>query len=328
VKRREFVAGLALQPLLGMTAFAQTPGKVWRVGVLTLRNEADFLASGYREQFLLGMRDLGYIEGRNLAMEYRYADGKVEAMPKLVGELVAANVDILVVAGNQSIAAAQKIAPGLPIVIATAIDPVGSGFAKSLANPGGNITGLSNMTSVIAAKQLEILLSLSPRRSRVAFLENPTNSAHAEVRKTLQAAATSSRVTLIMTQASTPETVVSAFQQMAAGKVDGVIVAIDGFFVGHRREIAALALRHRIASVFTTSPSVAAGGLMSYGQNFSDNYRRAAAFVDKILRGARPGDLPIEQSIRFELAINRTTAKALGIALPPDLLLRADQVIE
>jgi putative ABC transport system substrate-binding protein len=323
-RRLVLAAGLALP--FGL--FAQPAGKVWRVGFLTPRTEADFRNTDYGVQFLAGMRELGYVEGRNLAMEYRYGGGTVENLPTLVRELVEARVDVIVTAGNQSVAAAQKNAPGLPIVIATAIDPVGSGFAKSLAKPGGNLTGLSNMTSVIAAKQLELLLSLSPRRSRVAFLENPTNSAHAEIRKTLQAAAMSSRVTLIPLQASTPETVVAAFQQMAADKADGVIVAIDGFLVGHRREIAALALRHRIASVFTTRPSVAAGGLMSYGQNFSDNYRRAASFVDRILRGAKPGDLPIEQSIRFELVVNRATAKALGIILPPDLLLRADQVIE
>lgn len=310
-----------------MTVFAQTAGKVWRVGLLSPRDEADFRSSGYREQFLLGMRDLGYTEGRNLAMEYRYADGKVESMPKLVGELAAAKVDILLMAGNQAIAAAIKNAPHLPIVIATAIDPVASGFVKSLANPGGNVTGLSNMTSDIVGKQLELLRSVTPKRNRIAFLENPTNSIHAALRKTLQAAAASSHVTLVLTQASTPDTVVTAFQQMAASKVDGVIVAVDGFLSGHRHEIAALALRYRIASMFTTSPFVAAGGLMSYGQNFGDNYRRAAAYVDKILRGARPGDLPIEQSTRFELVINRATAKALGVTLPPDLLLRADEVI-
>lgn len=310
-----------------MTVFAQTAGKVWRVGLLSPRDEADFRASGYREQFLLGMRDLGYAEGRNLAMEYRYADGKVETMPKLVGELVAAKVDILVMAGNQAIAAAIKNAPHLPIVIATAIDPVASGFVKSLANPGGNVTGLSNMTSDIVGKQLELLRSVTPKRNRIAFLENPTNSIHAALRKTLQAAASSYGIALIQAEASSPATLETAFDRMAAGKADGVIVAIDGFLTAHRREIAALALRHRIASVFTTRPSVAAGGLMSYGQNFGDNYRRAAAYVDKILRGSRPGDLPIEQSTRFELVINRATAKALGVTLPPDLLLRADEVI-
>ena len=311
-----------------MKVFAQSSGKVWRVGFLSPRGEADFRTTDYREQFLTGMRDLGYVEGRNLFMTYRYGGGNFALLPKLVRELVEAKIDIIVAAGNQSISAVRDNAPNLPIVIASAIDPVGSGFAKSLARPGGNITGLSNLTSEIAAKQLELLVGLAPRRSRVAFLENPTNSAHAAMRKTLQAAAASSRVALVRAEASTPETVAEAFERMAAGKVDGVIVAIDGFFAGHRREIVALALRHRIASVFTTSPFVQAGGLMSYGQNFGDNYRRAAAFVDKILRGAHPGDLPIEQSTKFELVVNRATAKALGIALPPDLLLRADTVIE
>ena len=183
------------------------------------------------------------------------------------------------------------------------------------------------MTSVIAAKQLELLLSLAPRRSRVAFLENPTNSAHAEVRKTLQAAATSSHVTLILTQASTPETVVSAFQQMAASKADGVIVAIDGFLAGHRHEIAALALRHRIASVFTTRPSVAAGGLMSYGQNFGDNYRRAASSWTRSC--AAPGRATCRSSNPPGSSWWSTVRprRRWGSAAA-DLLLRADQVIE
>ena len=223
----------------------------------------------------------------------------------------------------------MKNAPDLPIVIATAIDPVAQRLRrKAWRNPGGNVTGLSNMTSDIVGKQLELLRSVTPRRNRMAFLENPTNSIHAELRKTLQAAA------VVFRRYADPGRGVDAGDRWRPrstgwrrGKADGVIVAIDGFLTGHRREIAALALRHRIASVFTTRPSVAAGGLMSYGQNFGDNYRRAAAYVDKILRGSRPGDLPIEQSTRFELVINRATAKALGVTLPPDLLLRADEVI-
>lgn len=308
---------------------AQPAARVWRVGMLSPRSEADFRATGYGEQFLAGMRDIGYVEGRNLAMAYRYAGGAVENLPRLVRELVEARVDVIVTAGNQSIAAAQKNAPGtLPIVIATSIDPVGSGFAKTLANPGANITGLSNMTSVIVIKQMELLRGLVPKRSRIAFLANPTNSAHAEMRKSLQEATPTARVALVAAEASTPATVAATFERMAADKVDGIIVALDGFFSQHRQEIATLALRNRMASVSTTSPFVEAGGLMSYGQDFRDSYRRAAAFVDRILRGARPGDLPIEQSTRFELVVNRTTARALGVTLPTDLLLRASRVIE
>ncbi|MGH6631428.1 MAG: ABC transporter substrate-binding protein, partial [Burkholderiales bacterium] len=214
------------------------------------------------------------------------------------------------------------------IVIAASLDPVGSGFVKSLTRPGGNITGLSLATSDFSPKHLELLMTAVPKLSRVAVLVNPDNSAHPALLKSVQAAAQKLGVQVLPVSARTPEDIERGFSTMKRERAEAVIVAADAFFVLQRRQIAELALRHRLATMATNREYAEAGGLMSYGQNVADFYWRAATYVDKILKGARPGELPIEQPTTLSLAINRKTAKALGLAIPQELLLRADKVIE
>jgi putative ABC transport system substrate-binding protein len=317
-------AGALAAPL---GSFAQQQGKIWRVGFLSLRRPAS-LNSDFYGAFLQGMRDLGYVEGKNLVIEWRFADGKLERLPELAAELVKLKVDVIVAAGPQAISAAQKATVTIPIVMATAPDPVGSGFVKSLAHPGGNITGLSNISADISPKQLEMLLSIVPKLSRVAVLVNPTNSSHATVLKNVQGAAQRIAVTILSLDARTPQEIEKAFSAMAREKAGAVIVARDGLLIQQARQIAALAVKYRMPSIHGIREYVEAGGLMSYGPSLTDNFRRAATYVDKIFKGAKPGDLPVEQPTKLELIINGKTAKALGLTIPQSLLISADKVIE
>jgi putative ABC transport system substrate-binding protein len=327
--RRQVLIALGLSALAApLASLAQPQNKVWRVGFLALRH-VDFVDTDYYYgPFREGMRELGYIEGRNLAIEWRSAEGRAERLPALVADLVQLKVDVIVTAGSAATSAAQKATSALPIVMATTPDPVGSGFVKSLLRPGANITGLSNLSVDINRKHLEIMLSIIPRLSRVAVLVNPTNSSHAAILKSTQDAARKLDIKVLPAEARTPQEIERAFSAMAREHAGAVIIAIDAFFIQQGRQIAQLAAKQRLPSMAGSREYVEAGGLMSYGQNLADNYRRAATYVDKILKGARPGDLPVEQPTTFELFINRKTAKAIGLAMPQELLLRADRVIE
>jgi putative ABC transport system substrate-binding protein len=327
--RRQVLIALGLSALAApLASLAQPQNKVWRVGFLALRH-VDFVDTDYYYgPFREGMRELGYIEGRNLAIEWRSAEGRAERLPALVADLVQLKVDVIVTAGSAATSAAQKATSALPIVMATTPDPVGSGFVKSLLRPGANITGLSNLSVDINRKHLEIMLSIIPRLSRVAVLVNPTNSSHAAILKSTQDAARKLDIKVLPAEARTPQEIERAFSAMAREHAGAVIIAIDAFFIQQGRQIAQLAAKQRLPSMAGSREYVEAGGLMSYGQNLADNYRRAATYVDKILKGARPGDLPVEQPTTFELFINRKTAKAIGLAIPQELLLRADRVIE
>ena len=329
MNRRKVLAALGLWfAAAPLASFAQPQSKLWRVGFLALRH-VDFVDTDYYfGPFRQGMRDLGYVEGRNLAIEWRSAEGKVERLPALAAELAQLKVDVIVTAGTSSTGAAQKATATIPIVIANANDPVGGGFVKSLSRPGANITGLSNLAMDISPKTLEIMQSLVPRLSHVAVLVNPANSTHAAILKSIQTAAAKHNIKVLPAEARTAEEIERVFSAMAREHAGAVIVVIDAFFVQQGRQIADLAAKHRLPSMSGSREYVEAGGLASYGQNLADNYRRAAAYVDKILKGARPGDLPVEQPTIFELFINRRTAKALGLAIPQELLLRADKVIE
>ena len=311
-----------------MTALSQQKGKVWRIGFLAPRSRPTSAEPDVYSAFPQGMRELGYVEGKNFIIEWRFADGNFERLPGLAAELVLMKVDVIVAAGTVATQVAQRATTTIPIVIAASLDPVGSGFVKSLTRPGGNITGLSLATSDFSPKHLELLMTAVPKLSRVAVLVNPDNSAHPAVLKSVQAAAQKLGVQVLPVNARTPEDIERGFAMMKRERAEAVIVAADAFFVLQWRQIAELALRHRLASMATNRQHAEAGGLMSYGQNVADFYRRAATFVDKILKGAKPGELPIEQPAIFELVINRKTAKALGISLPQELLLRADKVIE
>jgi len=328
-KRRKLIVALGSGALVApLRSFAQQRGKVWRVGFLALRHVATLGSDEVYGALLQGMREFGYIEGKNLVIELRSADGNIERLPSVASELVRANVDIIVTAGSQATSAAQKETGTIPIVMGTAADPVGSGFVKTLAHPAGNITGLSNLGGDISIKHLELLLNMVPKLSRVGVLVNPTNSSNSPILTAIQAASRTANVKILPLEASNPQAIENAFSIMAREKVAAVIVALDGIFVQQRHQLADLTFKYRMPSMFALREHVVSGGLMSYGQNLSDSYRRAAGYVDKIFKGAKPGDLPIEQPTKFELIINGKTAKAMGLKIPQSLLISADKVIE
>jgi ABC-type uncharacterized transport system substrate-binding protein len=329
ITRRKLLVALGVSVLAtSLVSFAQQQGKIWRIGFLSQRPRPASLDSDIFGAFRRGMRELGYVEGKNLVIEWRWAEGKYDRLPELAAELVQMKVDVIVAAGAQDISAAQKATSTIPIVMATAPDPVGSGFVKTLARPGGNITGLSNLSAEVSPKHLEMLLSMVPKLSRVAVLVNPANPAHAMVLKSVQSAAQRTSAKILPVEARTAPEIEKAFSAMAREKAGAVIVARDGFFIQQVRQIAELAAKNRLPSISGYRNYAEAGGLMSYGQNPAESFRRAATYVDKILKGAKPGDLPVEQPTKFELLINRKTAKALGLTIPQSLLISADRVIE
>jgi putative ABC transport system substrate-binding protein len=326
-RRDAVVALVALGAAAGSRAsLAQPQGKVWRVGFLWPSPAS--LSSQNADAFLRGMRELGYVEGKNLVIEWRFADGKLERLPALAAELVQLKVDVIVAVASPAIGAAQKETTTIPIVMAITGDPVGSGFVKTLARPGGNITGLSNMGGDTGAKLLELLLTVVPKASRVAVLLTPTSTTYRTILESVQAAAQKVGVKTLVAEASSSQEIDNAFSMMVREKADAVIVGSSSFFGQQRRQIAELALGYRIPSMFALRTNVEAGGLISYGQNIADDFRRSATYVDKILKGAKPGDMPVEQPTRFELVVNLKTAKALGVTIPQTILLRADEVIE
>ena len=326
-RRDAVVALIVLGAAAGSRAsLAQPQGKIWRVGFLWPGPAS--LSSQNADAFLRGMRELGYVEGTNLVIEWRFADGKLERLPALAAELVQLKVDVIVAVASPAIGAAQKETTTIPIVMAITGDPVGSGFVKTLARPGGNITGLSNMGGDTGAKLLELLLTVVPKASRVAVLLTPTSTTYRTILENVQAAAQKVGVKTLVAEASSSQEIDNAFSMMVREKADAVIVGSSSFFNQQRRQIAELALGYRIPSMFALRTNVEAGGLISYGQNIADDFRRSATYVDKIFKGANPGEMPVEQSTRFQLVVNLKTAKALGVTIPQTILLRADEVIE
>jgi putative ABC transport system substrate-binding protein len=327
--RRKLLVALGASVLAApLRSFAQQQGKTWRVGFLALRH-MDFVDTDYSYgPFRQGMRELGYVEGKNLVIEWRSAEGKAERLPDLAAELVQLKVDVIVVAGAAATSAAQKATTTIPIVMGATTDPAGSGFAKSLARPGANITGLSIVTVDISPKHLEMLLSMVPTLSRVAVMLNPTNAGHLAILKRVEAAAQKVGVKILPVNARTPQEIEKAFSIIAKENAKAVIAAADALFNQQVRQIAELSAKNRLPTISVIREYVEAGGLMSYGPKLADSYRRAATYVDKIFKGTKPGDLPVEQPMTFELFINRKTAKALGLTIPQSLLISADKVIE
>jgi putative tryptophan/tyrosine transport system substrate-binding protein len=329
MRRREFMAllgGAAVSWPLGVQA--QQRRKVWRVGFLAVPTRpAPFESSRYGA-FARGMRELGYLEGENLVIDWRFADGRAERLPDLAAELVELKVDVLVVAGTPATSAAQRATSSIPIVMGTTSDPIGSGFVQSLARPGGNITGLSNLTTDISPKLVEMLRSVAPKLSRVAILVNPTNQSHAAAAESIGIAAQRFDLKTVLVEAVTAQEIESGFSKMSRESTGAIIVVGDPVFIQQGNQIAELAIKYRMPSVTMYRENVDAGGLMSYGQHVADNFQRAATYVDKIFKGAKPADLPVEQSTKLELVINRKTAKALGLTIPPELLILATEVIE
>jgi putative ABC transport system substrate-binding protein len=315
--------GLLAAPL---TAEAQRAGKVPVIGVM--EGPAPGLNQPVREAFRQGLEQHGWVEGRNLVIEYRSAEGRTERFPELVAELVRLKVSVILVAGEPMIIAARQATATIPIVMAAVGDPVGRGFVASLARPGGNITGVSNMAVEMTGKWVELLKEAVPKATKVAVLRNPANPTHEVFWRQTQEAARALGVQAQSAEAKTVEEIDLAFAAMAKERAGALIVFPDPLFNGSRVKVAALAERYRLPSLTMFRESADAGALMSYGPSILDNYRRAAGFVDRILKGAKPADMPVEQARQFELVINLKTAKALGLTIPPSLLARADHVIE
>jgi ABC-type uncharacterized transport system substrate-binding protein len=325
-RRRFLLTSLAGAFGAPLAAGAQQVGKVWRIGLLDYASDP---ASSSRWKALRDrLRELGYVEGQNVLFESRWSDGPSGRLRGLAAELIKAKVDIIVTAGSEAAAAAKQATSSLPVVMATGGDFVGLGLGATLARPGGNVTGVISMTSELGGKRLELLKQLLPRVSRVAILRDPDNRGTQAHVSDAEIAAKSLGVVLQIVGVHGHKDLDGAFLAMKRARVDAVMFAENTLFIAYRQHVADLAITHRLPMMAPAKEYALVGVLLSYGTNYPELFRRAAAYVDKILKGAKPGDLPVEQPTKFELVINLKTAKALGLTIPPSLLARADQVIE
>ena len=325
MKRREFITLLggsaAAWPL---AAVAQQP-KVWRIGVLLPVPPMPAMLSAFRD----GMRERGYVEGQNLSIDVRWPQGTFEHDPSPVGELINSTVDVIVVWGTPTMIAVRHATSSIPIVMVAVGDPVGSGFIASLARPGGNITGLTNISVDLSAKVMELFAELVPGMKRVGVVRNPNNPVVTVVlRETEDAVRKLNKQVEVVVDAQTSDEFDRAFAQLSADSVDGVVVIPDQTVIEHSRRIAQLAQSARLPTAFQRRENVDAGGLFSYGPDLNDQFREAAFYVDRILKGEKPAELPVQQPTKFELVINLKTAKALGLTVPLIMQMTADEVIE
>jgi putative tryptophan/tyrosine transport system substrate-binding protein len=318
---------LLLAAPVGM-ATAQPPQKVPRVGYLSPFSPSDPVRQRRLEAFRQGLRELGYVDGQNIAIESRWAEAQYERYPALVADLVRLKVDVIVAISGAATRAAQQATRTIPIVMLHVNDPVGSGLVASLARPGGNVTGLTIMDPDLVGKQLQLLTEVVPKVSRVALLRHPDNPASAAQLREAEAAARVLGVRLQILEARNPQGINRAFAAMTRERAGALLIIADALFGNQRRQIIELAATRRLPSILGGGAYAEDGGLMSYGPNYLDLERRAATFVDKILKGAKPGDLPVAQPTKFELVINIKTAKAIGLTIPQPLLQRADQIID
>jgi putative tryptophan/tyrosine transport system substrate-binding protein len=327
VDRRAFVSTVALALLAApLAAEAQQSKSTARLGFLGSSSaERD---KGRVEAFHQGLQELGWVIGRNISIEQRFAAGQFDKLPALAADLVRLNPNVLVVSGAPAAHAAKNATRGIPIVMTNAADPVGTGLVASLARPGGNLTGLSDFNAGVVAKRLEILKEIVPSAARVAVLFNPGNPTNPLQLKLIREAAPALGVRLFSMEVRRADDIERAFAAMKMDSPDALMILGDPLLGSQARRILDLTMKNRLPSTYGTREWSEIGGLMSYGPSFEELYRRAATYVDKILKGRRPGDLPIEQPTKFELVINTKTAKALGLTIPQSLLLRADQVIE
>jgi putative ABC transport system substrate-binding protein len=319
VRRRQFLLAAAALMVAPIGAQAQRPTKPYRVGVL---------ASARDDNLQQSLRELGYVEGRDIVFEIRDAEGRLERLDTLALDLVRLNVDVIVAPNPAAIVSVKRATATIPIVMMNTPDPVQLGFVSSLAKPGGNITGVTTLTVDLSIKQLELLKAAVPRASRVALVWNPDNPWHPEAVKRLRASNGSLGLTLQALETRDPDAFDSAFRAMTTERAQAVLVLADPMTYAHRRRLADLAIAHRLPMMGSLREYAVAGSLMSYWADRTDLYRRVASYVDRILKGANPGDLPIEQPTKFEYVINLKTARALGLTLPHAVLLRADKTIE
>jgi len=326
---RKIVLRLALSAVLFALCFpaeAQQPTKIPRIG--NLYGIPPAAHSARREAFRQGLRELEYVEGKNIVIEWRSAEGKLDRLPALAAELVRLKVDVIVTAGPLPTRAAKEATTSIPIVMASDPDPVANGFVASLARPGGNITGLSTLTPELSGKRLELLKETVPKISRVAVFGTSTQPGNAQSLKEVELAAKAFGIKLQYVDVLDPKDIETAFRAAGKGRADAVLLMVAGGVANaHRTEIVEFAVKSRLPVMFDRSDFVEAGGLIAYGVNYNDLDRRAATYVDKILKGRKPADLPVEQPIKFEFVINLKAAKQIGLTIPPNVLVRADKVI-
>ena len=302
---------------------APAPAKIWRIGIVV-----EGMRSPAYDGFLQGMGELGYVAGKNYTIEWRFADGRFLRILQVVEDFTKLNIDLIFVGSPAMVYPVRQGTHTIPIVMGYSVDPVGNGFVPSLSHPGGNITGLASTGDDGSAKQLELLAAVVPNLSRVGLLQNPENSGAASILKSTQAAAQMAGLELVPVDASVPQDLDQAFQALTRERVGALKVSSDRFFLTQQPQLAELARKYRLPAIFAERGYVEAGGLMSLDESLKDFYRRAAAFVDKIFKGAKPGDLPIEQLSLFDLTINRKTAQELGVPLPPRTGVAAYDVID
>jgi putative ABC transport system substrate-binding protein len=326
--RRTFLTALAggMLAMVAPAVEAETPAKMALIGLLSPFSTSD--SAAWHQAFRLGLHDLGWVEGKNLRIEYRYASGSDDRLPALIADLIRLKVDVIVTSVTLDAVAAKKATSTIPIVMAAVGDPVVTGIVPSIRRPGGNITGLSQRNPELMGKRLELLRQAVPMLSQVAVLWNPEDPINVSSWKEIQVAAREQRIQLHSLEVRTPSDFAKAFEDAGRARAGALVIMPSPVFVTNMRRLADLAAIRRLPSIFHLREFVNAGGLMAYGPDRADLFRRAAGYVDKILKGAKAGDLPIEQPNKFELVINFKTAKALGLKIPQSLLLQADQVIE
>jgi len=326
ISRRTFLAAMTGSLLAAPRAAVGQTEKIRRIGLLSPFSAAE--ATPWHQAFRQGLRDLGWVEGKNISIEVRYADGRTDRLPGMAAELVRLNVDVVVTSVTPDALAAKNATRTIPIVMASPGDPVTAGLVVSLARPGGNITGLSQMAPELVGKRLELLKEIVPKLSRVAVLWSPGERSSTLGWNQLQGPAKKLGVQLRSLEVRSVDNLEGTFDDATRARAGALAILTGPIFVTNQRRIAEFALKNRLPSIFHLTEYVDAGGLVAYGPDRSDLFRRAAGYVDKILKGAKPADLPVEQPTKFELVINLKTAKALGLTIPQSLLLRADQVIE
>mgnify|MGYP001396157966 CR=1 FL=1 len=325
--RRKLLIALGAGALAApLRTYGQQAPKIPRIGFLG--STAPSAVSARVEAFRQGLRELGYVEGKNILIEWRFAEGKPERLPALAAELVQLKMEVIVTSGPSTTRAAKAATSATPIVMGFDLDPVGSGIVASLAHPGGNITGLSSLAPEISAKQLELLKEVVPRLSHVAVLSRSTTPGGAQARKAIELAAAAFKIRLQNTDILDPKDIEGAFLEARKAHAGAVLVLASSIFESRRTQLADLAARNRLPAIYHAAEFVEAGGLMTYGVSFNDLFRRAATYVDKILKGRKPADLPVEQPAKFEFIVNLKAAKRIGLAIPPGVLLQADRVIE